>query len=102
LRKNLESIPKPINAIEGDWLWEDGQKIKINRNVTCNSIKANVEFNNGTWKQSDNECVFILNWNIKKCTDVLELSPNFMNIAGYNNSGYQVKANRTNLKIGKL
>ncbi len=66
----------------------------------CNSIRNKVEFNNGTWKQSDfDECVFILDWKLLKFTDVIKLSPDFLNLNGCNDLGNEVTATRIDLKI---
>jgi hypothetical protein len=93
--RTLESIPKPKEAIEGEWLWADGQKIAINKDGTCKSIRDYAEFNSGTWKQSGfDECVFILDWELLKATDILTLSSDFLNLGGCNTEGGYITAAR--------
>jgi hypothetical protein len=95
LESSLGSIPKPIKAIEGEWLWADGQKITIYSFGSCKSIRNDHEFNSGTWKQFDSDkCVFILDWKSKKATDILKLSSDFLSLEGCNTEGGYITATR--------
>ena len=89
----LNRIPKPSDVFARNWLWKDGQKIKIHKNGKCESFVRGDKINEGKWiKSYFDKYTFVIIWETQPVSDILKLSADHQKLEGYNSGGGYVTA----------